>query len=87
MAEVIAVNVFLYIITWWVVLFAVLPWGVRRVESPIEGHDPGAPEQPHVKRKLLATTLISLALWALGFFLVRYFNLSLVDFRNANPNL
>jgi predicted secreted protein len=81
MSEVL-VNIFFYIITWWVVLFAVLPWGVRRVENPVEGHDPGAPERPHLARKLAATFLISFVIWAIGFFIVKHFGLSLVDFRD-----
>lgn len=78
----ILVNIFFYIISWWVVLFAVLPWGVRRVENPAAGHDPGAPEQTHLKAKLITTSLIALVLWAIGFLVIRRFGLALVDFRN-----
>jgi predicted secreted protein len=81
MSEVL-VGIFFYIITWWVVLFAVLPWGVQRLEAPPPGHDPGAPAAPRVKIKLLATTLVALVLWGIGFFIVKYFGLSLVDFRS-----
>lgn len=59
----------LYAIVWWVVLMAVLPWGVRREENPEEGHDPGAPANPNIPKKLLATTLISAVVW-LAIFLV-----------------
>ena len=30
-------SIFIYIVVWWVVLFAVLPWGVRRQENPGAG--------------------------------------------------
>ena len=34
--------VVVFIVIWWLVLFMVLPFGVRRTESPEMGHDPGA---------------------------------------------
>jgi len=58
----------IYFIIWWVVLFAVLPWGVRSQEesgtvSP--GTDPGAPSVPKLKQKLVWTTLVSGVVFAL----------------------
>jgi predicted secreted protein len=76
------VGIFFYVITWWVVLFAVLPWGVQRLEAPPQGHDPGAPAVPRVKAKLLATTLVALVIWGIGFFIIKHFGLSLIDFRS-----
>lgn len=70
-------SIFIYIVLWWVVLFAVLPWGVRRQENPEPGHDPGAPALPHIGRKVIATTLITLVLWGIGVVLIQYFGLSL----------
>lgn len=52
----------IYFIIWWVVLFAVLPWGVRSQAESADvtpGTDPGAPVRPLLLRKLLATTLIA----------------------------
>ena len=67
-----------YLVTWWIVLFAVLPFGVRQQESPPPGFDHGAPAHPHMRLKLLATTLVSGLVW-LGFYLaVRE---GLIDFR------
>ena len=59
------------------VLFAVLPWGVRREENPEIGHDPGAPAVSHLKRKLVITTLITFVLWGIAVFLILRYNLSL----------
>jgi len=57
-----------YFTLWWVVLFAVLPFGVR---SPAEsgadrpaGVDAGAPVAPRLALKALATTLVSGVLFA-----------------------
>lgn len=62
--------IMLFIIIWWVVIFAVLPWGVKRTEEPEEGHDPGAPERPMLWRKLLITTIISFVLWGILYYLI-----------------
>jgi predicted secreted protein len=48
-----------FLITWWTVLFAVLPWGNRPAENPEPGHEPAAPAQPRLLRKFAVTTLIS----------------------------
>ncbi len=58
----------IFVLTWWCVFFAVLPWGVRgRWESAddgVEGADPGAPEAPNLKRKALTATMIATPIWA-----------------------
>ncbi len=60
-----------YFLTWWVTLFAVLPFGVKPddVGDPEQGGWRGAPQQPRMGRKLLATTLIAfvifLGIWSL----------------------
>lgn len=56
--------VLVYVITWWTVLFAVLPFGTHAREEP----DPvtgwrGAPERPMMGRKLLATTAVATVIW------------------------
>ena len=57
-----------YFTLWWVVLFAVLPFGVRNAaEAGAEvskGSDAGAPVAPHLALKALATTLVSAVLFA-----------------------
>ena len=58
----------IYFIIWWVVLFAVLPWGVKNAheagEDIIEGNEPGAPVDPQLVRKALVTTIISAIVFA-----------------------
>jgi predicted secreted protein len=52
----------MFFLIWWVVLFAVLPWGVRSQHEGGEiapGTDPGAPVIAHVGRKLACTTLVA----------------------------
>ena len=59
----------IYFIIWWVVLFAVLPWGVRsQVESGdvVPGSDPGAPAVPNLVAKLVWTTVVATIVFALA---------------------
>ena len=52
----------IYFTTWWVVLFAVLPWGIRSQEEArdiVPGSDPGAPTVPRLVVKALWTTAIA----------------------------
>ena len=65
-----ATAIAIYFLIWWVVLFAVLPWGIRSQEesgSIAEGTDPGAPAVPGLKRKLAWTTLVAGAVFALWY--------------------
>lgn len=55
----------IYFIVWWVVIFTVLPFGVRsqHEDGAVEdGTEPGAPQHPMLLRKALATTVISAVL-------------------------
>jgi predicted secreted protein len=57
----------IYFLIWWVTLFAVLPFGVRRQDEDGEiapGTDPGAPALPRLGMKLLWTTLVASAIFA-----------------------
>ena len=56
----------IYFLIWWVVLFAVLPWGVRaQGEEGAPGTDPGAPTVPRLRAKLIWTTLVATAVWGI----------------------
>jgi predicted secreted protein len=55
----------LYVLIWWTVLFAVLPFGTR----PVSDADPetgwrGVPERPLMLRKVIVTTLVTTVVWA-----------------------
>ena len=71
--------VVVFIVIWWLVLFMVLPWGVRRTETPEAGHDPGAPAKPMLWRKAAATTAISVVLFAIVYVVAEYELVSLRD--------
>jgi len=52
-----------YIVIWWISLFAVLPWGVRRAENPLPGTVESAPDKPRLGLKFLITTAVAAVLW------------------------
>lgn len=55
-------GVAIYFVLWWLVLFAVLPWGVQSQADQgdvVPGSDPGAPAIPMLLAKLLWTTAIA----------------------------
>ena len=56
----ISTAIAIYFLIWWVVLFAVLPWGVRaQGEEGAPGTDPGAPVVANLKKKLVWTTVVA----------------------------
>jgi predicted secreted protein len=77
-------GILVYVIIWWLVLFTVLPWGVRPPDDPEPGHALGAPERPMIGRKMLVTTAI-----AGGIFLAVYavIESGLIDFRALAPDV
>jgi predicted secreted protein len=71
----------IYFVIWWVVLFAVLPWGVRSQHESGEmtpGTDPGAPVLPDIRRKLVWTTIVATAVFA-AWFVVYVYRLVTLD--------
>jgi predicted secreted protein len=51
--------VFIYVLVWWTLLFAVLPLGVERHAEEGKGYDAGAPAKPDMKRKIVLTSVLS----------------------------
>lgn len=58
----------LFVMIWWTTLFAVLPFWTRPVSDPARstGGWRGAPEEPHLFRKALVTTLIATLVWGVA---------------------
>jgi predicted secreted protein len=58
----------IYFIIWWIVLFAMLPIGVRTSEEAGEKASPGtaesAPHMPNLLPKMVATTVVSSIIFA-----------------------
>jgi predicted secreted protein len=71
-----ATAIAIYFIIWWVVLFAVLPWGVRSQHEGggaiAPGTDPGAPTIPRLTHKLVWTTIVAAVVFALWYGVYTY---------------
>ena len=59
-----------FLIIWVVVLFTVLPFGVRQPDQREKGHMPGAPDNPRIGLKFVVTTGITAILWAILYLVV-----------------
>ncbi|WP_029008470.1 DUF1467 family protein [Azospirillum halopraeferens] len=57
-------GIAVYFVVWWVVLFAVLPWGVRAPDDPLPGTAESAPQQPRLMLKFAVTTVVAAVVWA-----------------------
>ena len=82
-----AIAVF-YII-WWVVLFTVLPIGVRtQIEDGYvePGTEAGAPVAPRIGFKLMLTTVIAIAVFAVFYFLTVIMGWSVDDLPRIVPD-
>ena len=68
-------SIVVFVVIWWMVLFITLPFGVRgqwEDGSVSEGTDPGAPQVAGLGKKALATTAITIVLWAAVWLAVRF---------------
>ena len=63
-------GIVLYACIWFVVIFTVLPWGVRAPEDPEAGHDVGAPDRPRLLLKAVVTTVISTVIWGIVYYVI-----------------
>ena len=52
----------IYVVVWWITIFAVLPIGVRSQDEAVEvapGSEPGAPVAPRLALKAAVTTVVA----------------------------
>jgi predicted secreted protein len=68
-----------YVIIWWIVIFAVLPFGVRPSPEDDPGHAAGAPANPRLPLKAAVTTVVAAIIWLLVYWAV---DAGLVNFRD-----
>lgn len=74
--------ILVFVIIWWLVFFAALPFGVQSLHegdgNEAEGTDPGAPSNPNLRKKAVVTSLIAALLTVAYYFLATS---GLIDFR------
>jgi predicted secreted protein len=56
-------GIMVYLVIWWTVIFAVLPWGNRPPDVVEKGHATSAPAKPRLAIKFAVTTVIAAILW------------------------
>ena len=61
----------IYVIIWWIVVFKILPIGVRKPDKVEKGHADGAPQHPQILKKFIITSLIAFFLWSIVFYLIK----------------
>lgn len=65
----------IYFTIWWIVLLAILPFGVRSIHEEggaPEGVDPGAPVAPRLLTKAAVTTVVSGVVFAVVVIVVKF---------------
>ena len=67
----------IYFVVWWIVLFAILPIGVKNAheagETTLEGNEPGAPVEHQMGRNAVITTVVSAIVFAIIYVSIQYF--------------
>ena len=58
-------------IIWWVIVFTILPIGIKKPNKEEKGHAEGAPQNPQILKKFIITSLIAFVLWLLVFFIIK----------------
>jgi predicted secreted protein len=56
-------GIVVYVLTWWLVLFAILPLRVTPTDPGETGYGTGAPKQPHLWWKIALTSGIAAVIW------------------------
>ena len=59
-----------FLSTWWMIFFMLLPVGVRHDDPEIIGHQSGAPDNPMMKKKLVWTTLAAIVVSGIILYLI-----------------
>jgi len=73
-----ASGALVFAVIWWMVLFAVLPWGVQPPDRVEPGHATSAPARPRIFKKFAITTAIAGVLWGAAYWLIQS---DLISFR------
>jgi predicted secreted protein len=58
-------GILVYLVVWWLVIFMVLPWGVKPPDNPEPGHATSAPDRPMLWRKVAITSVITAVVWVI----------------------
>ena len=73
-------GIVVFLMVWWLTLFAVLPLGIEAEARTVEGQGAGAPRNPQLRRKFLITTAITTLIWLVIYVLI---DVRIIDFYAA----
>ena len=80
----------IYFILWWVVLFAMLPFGLRTQDEEEDvtlGTVSSAPRGPHMLRALLLTTVVSGLIFGVFYAVIVWVGLSFDSIPHLGPRV
>ena len=66
-------SIVLFLIIWWLILFIFLPIDISKQKKIELGNDPGAPEDPKLKKKIALTTALTTIIWLISIFILKVF--------------
>ena len=72
----------IYFIVWWITLFMVLPFGVKREEDVEEGNDPGAPVRHGMLLKICVNTILAFLVWSIIYVIDIYDIITIGDLKS-----
>ncbi len=64
-------GIIVYVLVWWVTLFAVLPLWVTPAEPDDRGYAAGAPQRPRLALKAVVTSVVAAVIWLAIYLVVR----------------
>lgn len=70
-------GIIVYLLTFFTVIFCVLPWGVKPHENSELGTAGSAPEAPNLKKKIIVTAILSAVIWGIIYTLIE---MNVIDF-------
>jgi predicted secreted protein len=83
-----AFGLAIYFMLWWIILFAILPFGIRRTQEEagevIHGSEPSAPEKPQFLKVIVITTVVTTIVFS-GYVALRNSGFGLDDIPFLQP--
>lgn len=77
-----------YFMMWWIILFVMLPFGMRQTQEEagevVPGSEPSAPVRPRFLRVIVLTTIVTTVLFA-GYYWLRGSGITLNDLPFPGP--
>jgi len=84
----VAFGMAIFFMLWWIILFAILPFGMRRTQEEagevLPGSEPSAPDRPQFLKVIVMTTIVTTIVFA-GYVALRQSGYGLDDIPFLKP--